>query len=52
LNEPLNKLPLAIKHTAWVFSGFQTHSDWCRFGTETVRGGRQLGGCGVGSDAR
>jgi len=23
-NEPLNKLPLAMKHTAWVLSGFQT----------------------------
>ena len=38
-NEPLNKLPRAMKRTAWVFSGFLTHSDWCRFGTETVRGG-------------
>jgi len=26
----------------WVFSCFQTHSDRCRFGAETVRGG--LGG--------
>ena len=28
-----------MKHIAWVFSGFQTHSDWCRVGTDTVRGG-------------
>jgi len=33
-----------MKHTAWVFSGFQTHSEWCSFGTETVRGGCGLTG--------
>jgi len=33
-----------MKHIAWVFSGFQTHSDRCRFDTETVRGGCGLGG--------
>jgi len=37
-------MALAIKHIARVFSGFQTHNDRCRFGTETVRGGRGLGG--------
>jgi len=26
-----------MKHVAWGFSGFQTHSDRCRFGTQTVR---------------
>jgi len=26
-----------MKHIVRV-SGLQTHSDWCRFGTETVRG--------------
>ena len=26
------------KHIAWVYSDFQTHSDYCRFGTETVQG--------------
>jgi len=39
-NEPLNKLPLAMKHVARVFSGFQTHSDRCRCGEETTRVGR------------
>ena len=33
-----------MKHTAWVFSGFQTHSEWCSFRTETVRGGCGLTG--------
>jgi len=42
-NEPLNNLPLAMKYSARVFSGFQTHSDRCRFGTETVRGGCRFG---------
>jgi len=46
-NEPLNKLPLAMKHVAWVFSGFQTHSLRYRFGTERVRDGQGLGGCGL-----
>ena len=47
-----------MKHIAWVLVVFK-HSDRCRFGTETVRGGRWLGGhtgprglevcgCGVG----
>jgi len=31
-----------MKYTAWAWSGFQTNSDWRKFGTETVRGG--LGG--------
>ena len=45
-NEPLNKLPLAMKHIAWGLSGFQTHSK--KFGTtETVRTG-----CGLGGRAR
>jgi len=45
-NEPLNKLPLAMKHIAWGLSGFQTHSK--KFGTtETVRAG-----CGLGGRAR
>jgi len=35
---------LVMKHIPWVFSGFQTYSDRCRFGTKTVRGGRGLGG--------
>ena len=38
-NEPLNKLPLEMKRVAWVFSGFQTHSGRCRFGTEILWGG-------------
>jgi len=33
-----------MKHVAWVFSGFQTHSDRRRFGTETMRGKRGLEG--------
>jgi len=36
VKKTLNKLPLAMKHVPWVFSGFQTHSDRCIFGTETV----------------
>jgi len=28
-----------MKHVAWVFCGFQTHSDRCGFGTETMRRG-------------
>ena len=27
------QLPQSMKHVAWVFNGFQTHSDRCRFGT-------------------
>jgi len=30
-----------MKRVAWVFSGFQTHSDRCRYGTETVQVGRE-----------
>ena len=41
-DEPLNKLPPAMKHIVRV-SGLQTHSDWCRFGTETVPGGGRIG---------
>jgi len=36
-----------MKHVAWAFSGFQTHSDKCRFGTETVRTG--AGACWDGA---
>jgi len=38
-NERLNKLALRMKHIAWIFSGFQTHSDRGGFGTEIVRSG-------------
>jgi len=38
--EPLIKLPLSMKCIAGVFSGFR--QDWCRFWTETVRGGYGL----------
>jgi len=33
-----------MKHVAWAFSGFQTHSDRYRFGTKTAWGVRGLGG--------
>jgi len=33
-----------MKHIAWHFSGFQTHSNTYIFEMETVRGGRGLGG--------
>jgi len=33
-----------MKHKARASSGFQTHSDRCKFGTETVRGVCVLGG--------
>jgi len=39
-NEPLITLPLAMKHAAWVFSGFQTQRGRNRFGAKTVRLGR------------
>jgi len=35
-----------MKHIQRVFSGFQTHSDRCRFGTEIVWYGRELEVCG------
>jgi len=37
-NEPRAQLPLAMKHAAWVFCGFQTHSGRCK--AEVVRVGR------------
>ena len=51
-----------MKHGAWTFSGFQTHSDRGRFGTERVRVGSgqdfsnvcgfgfKFWGCGAGED--
>ena len=42
-NEPQNKLPPETKRFAWVFSGFQTRCDRCRFWTETVRVGARTG---------
>jgi len=44
----LNKLPLAKKDIAWVFSGFQTHSKSSKFGMETVRAGAGWEGVRVG----
>ena len=38
LNQPLTKLPLAMKRITCVISGFQTHSDRFGFVTETARG--------------
>jgi len=35
----MNELPLATKEVARVFNGFQTHSDWCRFGAERLQDG-------------
>jgi len=32
-----------MKHVAWAFSDFQTHSDRCRFGSEIVRVGADTG---------
>jgi len=47
-NESLNKLPLAMKHVAWVFSGFP----WQVQIWEGLRGGCRLEvyGCGSGQD--
>ena len=44
-NESLNKLPLAMKHVAWVFSGFP----WQVQIWEGLRGGCRLEVCGCGS---
>jgi len=42
-----------MKQVAWDFSGFQTHSDRYRFGTETVRSWEGLqGGSGKKSNPR
>jgi len=46
LNEPLTKLPLAMKHTLLI-GGFQTHSDKRRCG---AKAGRELGRCAGGSE--
>jgi len=43
-----NNLPQAMKHTAWGFSGSQTHSDRFQFGTEKVRGRCGLEVCRAG----
>jgi len=60
-NEPLNKVPLAMKNVAWAFSGFQTQSGRCMLRMETVRGRvrrlRVRGGfkiyvCEVGADKK
>jgi len=36
-NEPLTKLPLVMKHIAWVISGFQTNIGRCGVKTVWVR---------------
>ena len=39
-----------MKHVAWVFIGFQTHSGRCRCGVETVQVGQSVqvqGICGL-----
>jgi len=38
-NEPQNKLPPETKRFAWVFSGFQTRCDRCRFWMEQCESG-------------
>jgi len=42
-----------MKHVACVFSGFQTHSNRCRYGIETVQVQRAIGleVCGCGASA-